>query len=308
MTRRREVRTAGVEPAPPRRTGAGASRPGRQWIPGGARFRSTVRALLVPLVILAVWFAVTNAGWVGKEFLPTPQRLFGVLTTGYHHLAGQRVPFAEGLPGATWISLRMVLLGLAVGAPPGLAVGLAFGYSRWARELLEFSLDAIRPTPLFATIPLFLVWFGSSMRSQVALIAFGVFLILTIQTTEAVRNVPHIYIRAALTAGASRFHIYRTVVIPAILPHMIAGFRLAVVVAWSLDVAAEFMGTQQGLGYLMISRQRYLDNAGILVLVFMFAVLAILSDFLLRAVAKRYTRWSPRGASPGLVGEMLGSR
>ena len=290
-----------------------AARPGvvlgDQRVLGGTRFRSILRALLVPLGVLVIWYAVTNAGWIGSEFLPPPQRLIEVFSTGFHYLAGRRVPFADGVYEATWVSTRMVLLGLVIGAPPGLLVGLAFGYSRLMRDLLEFSLDAIRPTPLLALLPLFLLWFGSDPSTGVALIAFGVFLILTIQVTEAVRNVPHIYVRASLVAGASRFHIYRTVVVPAILPHMIAGFRLAVVVSWGLVVAAEFMGAGVGLGWLMIGRSRYLDNAGILVIVFIFAGLAILSDFLLRAVAKRFTRWSPRGsASIGMVGEMLGSR
>lgn len=290
-----------------------AARPGvvlgDQRVLGGTRFRSILRALLVPLGVLVIWYAVTNAGWIGSEFLPPPQRLIEVFSTGFHYLAGRRVPFADGVYEATWVSTRMVVLGLVIGAPPGLLVGLAFGYSRLMRDLLEFSLDAIRPTPLLALLPLFLLWFGSDPSTGVALIAFGVFLILTIQVTEAVRNVPHIYVRASLVAGASRFHIYRTVVVPAILPHMMAGFRLAVVVSWGLVVAAEFMGAGVGLGWLMIGRSRYLDNAGILVIVFIFAGLAILSDFLLRAVAKRFTRWSPRGsASIGMVGEMLGSR
>ncbi len=290
-----------------------AARPGillgDQRVLGGTRFRSIIRALLAPASVLVIWYTVTNAGWVGSEYLPTPQRLVEVFNTGFHYLAGQRVPFSEGVYDATWVSTRMVLLGLVIGTPPGLVVGLAFGYSRLVRDLLEFTLDAIRPTPLLALLPLFLLWFGSDPSTGIALIAFGVFLILTIQVTEAVRNVPHIYVRASLTTGASRLHIYRTVVVPAILPHMMAGFRLAVVVSWGLVVAAEFMGAGVGLGWLMIGRSRYLDNAGILVIVFIFAALAILSDFLLRSAAKRFTRWSPRATgSVTMVGEMLGSR
>lgn len=294
------------ERSPAARSGV---RLGDQRVLGGTRIRSIIRALLVPLGVFVLWFAVTNLGWVGSAYLPVPQRLPEILTTGYHYLAGSRVPFAEGLPGATWVSLQMVLLGLAIGTPPGLVVGLAFGYSRLVRDLLEFSLDAVRPTPLIALLPILMLWFGTAMATGVRLIVLGVFLILTIAVTEAVRNVSHVYVRAALTAGASRFHIYRTVVIPAILPHMMAGFRLAVVVSWGLVVAAEYMGSGVGLGALMLGRVRYLDNAGILVIVIILAALAILSDFLLRALANRFTRWSSRGAaSVGMVGEMLGSR
>ena len=294
------------ERSPAARSGV---RLGDQRVLGGTRIRSIIRALLVPLGVFVLWFAVTNLGWVGSAYLPVPQRLVEILTTGYHYLAGSRVPFAEGLPGATWVSLQMVLLGLAIGTPPGLVVGLAFGYSRLVRDLLEFSLDAVRPTPLIALLPILMLWFGTAMATGVRLIVLGVFLILTIAVTEAVRNVSHVYVRAALTAGASRFHIYRTVVIPAILPHMMAGLRLAVVVSWGLVVAAEYMGSGVGLGALMLGRVRYLDNAGILVIVIILAALAILSDFLLRALANRFTRWSSRGAaSVGMVGEMLGSR
>lgn len=285
------------------------ARLGDQRVLSGTRILAVVRALLVPVAVAALWFAVTNLGWVDAAYLPTPQRLWENLSTGFHYLAGSRVPFIEGIPGATWVSLQMVLISVAIGTPPGLVVGLLFGYSRVFRDLFEFSLDAIRPTPLIALLPMLMLWFGTEMSTGVRLISFGVFLILTIAGTEAVRNVPHVYVRAALTAGASRFHVYRTVVIPAIVPHMMAGFRLAVVVSWGLVVAAEYMGTGVGLGALMFGRVRYLDNAGIIVIVLILAVLAVLSDFLLRAVAKRFTRWSSRGAaSASMVGEMLGSR
>ena len=265
--------------------------------------------MLVPLGVAVLWYFATNREWIGDEYLPRPQDLVEVMRSGFHYLAGKRVPFADGVYEGIWISSRMVLLGLVIGTPSGLAAGLAFGYSRLVRDLLEFTLDAIRPIPLFALIPLFLLWFGSDPSTGVFLISFGVFLILTIHVTEAVRNVPHIYVRASLTTGASRFHIYRTVVVPAILPHMMAGFRLAVVVSWGLVVAAEFMGAGVGLGWLQIGRVRYLDYAGTFVIVFMLAILAIFSDFVLRTVAKRFTRWSPRAtASVSMVGEMLGSR
>ena len=211
------------------------------------------------------------------------------------------------LPGATWITLQMVFGGLLLGGVTGIGAGLMFGYSRWTRDFLEFSLDALRPIPLFATIPLFILWLGIGMRPMIALIAFGVFLLLTIQTTEAVRNVPQIFVKAALTSGASPFHIYRTIVIPAILPYILAGLRLAVASAWGLDVAAEFMGSQQGLGYLMLTRLRFVDPAGITLIVIIFAIMAIGLDFSLRRVNRRFTRWIPRGESAGLVGTYLGT-
>ena len=256
-----------------------------------------VRALFLPVLALLVWAAITNLGLIKPILLPTPQKLFSVWWA-----------IGDLIPGAFWITLQMVVTGIVVGGLAGLGFGLVFGYSRWARDLLEFSFDALRVVPIFALIPLFLLWFGIGMRPQIALVTLGVMLILTIQTTEAVRNVLHIHVQAALTAGASRFHIYRTVVVPSIIPHILAGLRLAVMAAWGLDVAAEFMGSVQGLGFLMLAGLVNLDSARIIAMVIIFALLAIGSDFLLRALIKRTIRWAQRASAGGLVAEVLGTR
>ncbi len=267
------------------------------WLRRPGRISRIVRALFVPTLALVIWTAITNLGLIRPILLPTPQKLFSVWWA-----------IGDLIPAAFWITLQMVVTGIVVGGLAGLGFGLVFGYSRWARDLLEFSFDALRVVPIFALIPLFLLWFGIGMRPQIALVTLGVMLILTIQTTEAVRNVLHIHVRAALTAGASRFHIYRTVVVPSIIPHILAGLRLAVMAAWGLDVAAEFMGSVQGLGYLMLAGLVNLDSARIIAMVIIFALLAIGSDFLLRAVIKRTIKWAQRTSAGGLVAEVLGTR
>ncbi len=267
------------------------------WLRRPGRISRIVRALFVPTLALVIWTAITNLGLIRPILLPTPQKLFSVWWA-----------IGDLIPAAFWITLQMVVTGIVVGGLAGLGFGLVFGYSRWARDLLEFSFDALRVVPIFALIPLFLLWFGIGMRPQIALVTLGVMLILTIQTTEAVRNVLHIHVRAALTAGASRFHIYRTVVVPSIIPHILAGLRLAVMAAWGLDVAAEFMGSVQGLGYLMLAGLVNLDSARIIAMVIIFALLAIGSDFLLRSVIKRTIKWAQRTSTGGLVAEVLGTR
>ena len=263
---------------------------------GRARLHRIGRALVIPAILVAIWLFLTGLNLVPPIILPRPGRIASVA-----------IAIRSVLPGAIWITLQMVFGGLFLGGVTGIGSGLIFGYSRWTRDLLEFSLDALRPIPLFATIPLFILWLGIGMRPQIALVAFGVFLLLTIQTTEAVRNVPQVFVKAALTSGASRFHVYRTVVIPAILPYILAGLRLAVAGAWGLDVAAEFMGSQQGLGYLMLTRLRFVDTAGITLIVIIYAVMAIGMDFTLRRVNRRFTRWIPRGERAGVVGTYLGT-
>ncbi len=90
------------------------------------------------------------------------------------------------------------------------------------------------PVPTFALIPLFVLWFGLGLAPQIAIIMFGTSIILGLATIEAVKNVPPIYIKAAFLLGANRMTIYRTVILPAILPHLMGAIRAAAAGAWGV--------------------------------------------------------------------------
>lgn len=264
----------------------------RVWL---IRSGAAVKPLVVPVALIAIWLVLTETHSIDPIFLPPPQALW----SDAHALGPQ-------LWHSLLISLRMIFVGLLIGVISGIGVGLLFGYSRFARDLFELTLDTIRPIPLFALIPLFILWFGIGVWPQTALVALGVFLILSFATIEAVRSVPRIYVRAALVCGASRFQIYRTVVIPAITPNLVVGIRYGAIAAWGLDVAAEFSGSQQGLGYIMIIREEFLDTAGITLVVLIFCTLAICCDRLLRYLGRFVMPWNPRVAEKGFIADLLG--
>ncbi len=161
-------------------------------------------------------------------------------------------------------------------------------------EIVGPFLDFTRPVPVLALIPLFLLWFGIGVLPQILLVALGVSVILGVSTYEAVRNMPLIYIRAALNLGADKRTIFSTVVVPYIFPHLIGAIRVAAAVSWGLDVAAEFMGAQIGLGYNMIVQQIYLNTAGIIALVFIYSILAIGLDQIIRRIEVKLTHWTER--------------
>ena len=280
---------------PPAQAGLGDTLSQKRARAARSRTGLLAQAAVVPLVGLVLWYALTRS-IIDPVKLPGPEK---VLRSG--------IEIIDLIPGAAWISLQMVVLGLTLGTATGLAAGLIFGYSPFIRRFFEATLDNfVRPVPFFALIPLFILWFGIGMAPQVALVALGIFLMFSLTTLEAIRNVPHIYVQAALTAGATRLHVYRTVVVPAILPHLVGFLRLAVAAAWGLDVAAEFFGSRTGLGFIMLVRQQYLDPAGMIMIVFIFCGLAIIFDQTARLAAARLTRWSPR-MDRGLVGGMLGN-
>ena len=252
--------------------------------------------IIVPIAVIILWIVITQLKLVRPIFIPTPQNLWGSFVGMYHIL-----------PDAMLTTIIMTLSGFAIGVTFGTVSGLVMAYSKTIRDLLGTIFDFMRPVPVFALIPLFILWFGIGRAPQIALIALGTSVVLGVTTLEAIRNVPTIYIRAALTLGADRGRIYSTVIVPYIIPHLIGAIRVAAAASWGLDVAAEFMGSQQGLGYLIIMQQTYLRTAGIIFLVIVYSTLAVIMDTLIATVERRITRWTERRTSIGVVASIVGS-
>jgi ABC-type nitrate/sulfonate/bicarbonate transport system permease component len=255
-----------------------------------------VRKLVVPIFIIVVWIIVSEMRLAKARVVPSPEDMWAAFL-GLYKL----------LPEAILTTVTMTLTGFAIGVALGTLMGLAMAYSRTIREFLGSVFDFLRPVPVFALIPLFILWFGIGRTPQIALIAMGTSVVLGVTTLEAIRNVPSIYVRAALTLGATRQHIYRTVIVPYIVPHLIGAIRVAAAASWGLDVAAEFMGSQQGLGYLIILQQTYLRTAGIILLVFVYSILAVITDTLIAVVEAQITRWTERRAGVGVVASIVGA-
>lgn len=256
---------------------------------------SYLRKACVPALLAGVWVLVTARGWVEPVFLPAPREIWESF-----------VALAPLLPRAVVVTFSMTLGGFAIGVAIGTASGLLMAYSRTLRDLLGFLFDFLRPVPIFALIPLFILWFGIGRAPQIVLIAMGTSVILGVTTLEAIRNVPSIYVRAALTLGASRGEIYRTVIVPYIIPHLVGATRVAAAGSWGLSVAAEFMGSQEGLGYLIIMQQAYLRTAGIILLVAVYSTLAVVVDTLIAKGERHFTRWTERHEELKVVGSIVG--
>ena len=236
-------------------------------------------------VLLIVWVVISENGWVNNLFLPSPTDLWKSL-----------IDMAPMLPGAIGTSLYMILVGFLIGAVFGVLSSFIMAYSKVCLNMFGAIFDFMRPIPMFALIPMFILWFGIGRAPQIALIALGTSVTMGVTTSEAIRNIPNIYIQAAYTLGATRGQIFRTIVLPYVVPHLIGAIRLAAASSFGLDVAAEFMGSQKGLGYIMIVQQQYLRTSGILVVIIIYSCFAIIFDKIIATIEKRVTAWTDRSS------------
>ncbi|MEZ5175574.1 MAG: ABC transporter permease [Acidimicrobiia bacterium] len=150
-------------------------------------------------------------------------------------------------------SLTRILLGFAIGALAGATLGCLMGFSRTIRAGLLPIVAALFPIPKLAVLPLLLLVFGVGQKTAISLVAIGVFFVQLFATMDGVINLPHSYREVSAAFGASRSQFVRIVALPGALPSILTGLKLSMGIALLLIVAAEFVGTRVGIGYLIWS-------------------------------------------------------
>ena len=129
---------------------------------------------------------------------------------------------------------------------------------------------------------------------SVSFVAFAVFSMLFVNTLEAIRNVDPVVRRFAMALGASRIRVYRTVVVPAIVPELAGGMRVVLGLAWAILLAAEFLAAQSGIGRIMILAQQYFDLSRMILVVLLLMCYTYLLDRVVAIAVARATTWVPR--------------
>ena len=209
---------------------------------------------------------------------------------GYRQNVGQAlaVLFENAL-----VTLRRLVIGLVAGIGLGVGVGLLVGMSRWARDVVLPPVLLLRTIPILALIPLFMFWFGAREIGILIFVAFAVFSMMIVNTLEAIRNVPPIYQDYARCMGATQRQIYRTVIVPAILPSLHGGIRVILGLSFAIVLAGELLATDSGLGWLMILSERFFMIGRIVVIVVIFVILSLILNGLYLAASRYVNRWVP---------------
>ena len=256
---------------------ASSARPG----PGAGRAGRIMLGLLVPVALLALWWGVTAAGLVPPYQLPGPVAVWDaavdLVERGqlWHHVA---------------ISTQRVLIGFALGAAAGLAVGSLVGLSKLGDLLLAPTLGAIRAVPSLAWVPLLILWLKIGEESKITLIAIGAFFPVYTTIAAALRHVdPHL-VEAGRAFGLRGLRLLTTVQLPAVLPSLVAGLRLALAQSWLFLVAAELIASSMGLGFLLNDSQQNGRVDRILLAIVLLAVLGKLTDALIGLAERRLLR------------------
>lgn len=249
--------------------------------------KNRIISLLTWLLIISLWFLVTNLGIISSSKLPSPQMVISafvdILTNGYNF-----IPFWNHIGISLYRLVLSTLLAIVIAIP----LGLLSGYYESFRAGVNSVVNFYRPLPPLAYYTLLIVWMGIDEGSKIMLLFLAAFAPIYLSSAAAVSRVSPSYIKGAQTFGASRWQIFKTVVFPASLPEIFVGIRTAVGVAYTTLVSAEMVAARAGVGWMVLDAYKYLKTDVVFVGIIIMGLSGVLIDFMLRLIEKKFIFWT----------------
>lgn len=267
-----------------------------------------------PVLALVAWQLIVDAGILNPLWFPQPTRIAKALwevTVNYDRFSETSLigrPWlipsrfgAEGWPGVwslfaeshVWATLGRVGVGFVIGAIPGILLGVVMGINRTVRLMLDTTLSAIYVLPKIAIFPIVMLMFADPFGEgpKVAVVALSVFFLMAINTMAGVRDIDPVFLMAGRNYGARGFSLLRHVIIPAAMPVIFAGLRLALGTALIVIISVEFLRAKQGVGFMTFYYWEVLNPekmyAGLVVVM----MLGVVLTYGLQALQRRLMPW-----------------
>lgn len=241
------------------------------------------------LLLIAVWqFLIGTLQLVNPVFLPPPSKIAGAIAT---------LTASGAMVEAAVASLTNFAIGYGLAVVVGVGLGLVLGGSRAMGKLVAPLIWALYAMPLIAIRPMTTIWFGFGNMPIIFLVFLSALLPIALNTMAGVRTVDRSLLRAAKVFGASRLETYRKVVLPATVPFVLTGLRLAIVTAWIILIIAELVGAPRGFGQILgVATSRFrVDQAFAMIVVIV--IISVSSVRILGYLERRVAVWRPGGST-----------
>lgn len=237
----------------------------------------------LPIVLLlALWEAASRFGWVSPQVLPS---LTAVGQSWWRMAQGGELA-AHGSA-----SLLRGAAGLALSIVAGTALGIAMAAFRPVRTTLQPLVTFLYPLPKSALIPVIMIWMGLGHAAQITVIFLGCLLPVTLSAYNGASGVERTLVWSAMSLGARRSELLRHVLLPAALPELLSGIRIALALAFVLLVSAEMVGARQGIGFLISFLGEGGNYPGMFAAVFTVMAFGFAADRLYLWASRRLLRW-----------------
>jgi taurine transport system permease protein len=264
-------------------------RAARAWRMPGEGPTAALSVLSVT-VFAALWWLATHLHWVPPLFLPTPEAVWTAFIDACHGRIQGGLPLSQHL---LWSALR-VFGAFALATLTAVPIGILMGVSRVARGLLDPPLEFYRPLPPLAYLPLVVIWFGIDETAKIIVIYLACFAPIAMASRAGARSATVEQIHAAYSLGGNFAQIVRFVVLPAALPEILTGLRIAIGFGWTTLVAAEMVAATAGLGQMVLNASSFLRTDVVVMGIVLIGLIAWIFDLAMRALERRLVPWKGR--------------
>jgi sulfonate transport system permease protein len=228
--------------------------------------------LILPLVTLLVWELLSRNRILNPVIVPPPSRIAEAFFAMAHN--GQLVRNISA-------SLFRVIVGFSLGSFLGLSFGALIGLFPPLERITAFMVSILRPIPMIALVPIFILIFGIDEESKIAIITAGSFWPMFMNTVYGIKGVDRRLLELARVLRKSRFETLARVVFPAALPSLFVGFRLGASAAWVCVVAAEMIAAASGIGYMVMFAREMAQSSVMYMGVLVIGLFGLLIDTVL---------------------------
>ncbi|MFC1848210.1 ABC transporter permease [Chloroflexota bacterium] len=233
--------------------------------------------------LVALWETTVDLGWISSAFIYSPSEI--VRATVDLLRSGE-------LMEHVWITLARMFAGFFAGSALGLIIGLAMGWSKTIRAILDPVVSIIYPLPKIALLPIIMLLVGFGESPIVLIIGLGAFFPMVVNSVAGVAGIDRIYFDVAKNYGAGRWKTLTRVVLPGSLPMVFAGLRLALGISLLVTVVVELSIATEGLGAMLWLAWETFRIERVYVAIGVIAVLALLLNPILKLIERRLAPWA----------------
>lgn len=243
--------------------------------------RKTILALVIPVIIIAIWFYTTTYMAIPKGILPSipdvGQTFLEMLKSGQ-------------LENDIAVSISRVLKGYCISVVLGVTLGSLIGMYQPVKELFVPIITVIRQIPMIAWIPLIILWCGIGEASKVVIIVLVAFFQILVNTQSGIESTPKGYIEVARLYKLGKWKTFIKVYLPHAIPQILVGLRLGLGGSWMAVVAAELIAATSGIGYRMSSARSNMQSNVVIVCMIVVGLVGVLMD---RGIGVLFTALTP---------------
>ena len=255
----------------------------------------TVRAVALgagfPILLVLIWDRTVALS--GTRLIPSPYQV-AVMMYDFAFGGVYDDAFSGTILTHIWKSMQRVYGGFFLAAVTGIPLGMMIGRIRILRQLLDPTISLLRPIPVTAWLPLSMIFFGLGPNAAIFLVFLGAFYPILLNTMFGVRSIDPRLFEAAAMLGCSDAGMFRQIVLPASLPAVFSGLRIANGFAWILIVVGEMTGVPTGLGSVVMDGRTLSRTDLVITGMIVIGTCGFVTDRIILAISNRLLSWSPQ--------------